>query len=513
MNAITPLIRGPFLLSGLLLSTFFLAPVAQASSLDSFDPNINRTVNSIAVQADGKILVGGGFNMIGGVTRNSIARLNTDGTLDNSFNYNENVASAVLSIAVQADAKILIGGAFITLTGPTRRRIARLNADGTLDTSFTAIIPSGSGDSVSSIAIQADGKILIGGTFSAIQGTGEGSSTPRNNIARLNPDGSLDTTFDPDVNMFINSVVVQADGKILIGGGFTSVVGTGGSSATTRNRIARLNANGSLDATFDPNSNNTIRSIAVQADDKILIGGGFTSIVGTGGASSTTRNRIARLNADGTLDTAFNPNSNGNVESIATQTNGNIVISGQFTTIGSSSRSRIAHLDANGSLDSDFDTGLTNNGFVWAIALQADGKTLAGGFFDSIDNTTRNNIARISSTDAPAPIVNVASDGNQASWLRSGSAPEITRASLETSLDGMNWSNPVAGQRINGGWQFSNLNIQTGTPTNLRFRGFYGVSPSITQTLDQVLLPSGDTDDDLCLPIKTTDNNLTLVCL
>src|SRR5437660_193868 len=115
--------------------------------------------------------------------------------------------------------------------------------------------------------------------------------------------------FDPNANDAVEVVVVQPDGKILIGGGFTSVLGV------TRNHIARLNPDGTLDTAFNPNANSTVISIAVQADGKILAGGTFTSIGGQ------TRNNIVRLNSDGTLD-AFDPNANNEVDAIAVQADG-----------------------------------------------------------------------------------------------------------------------------------------------------------------------------------------------
>jgi len=96
--------------------------------------------------------------------------------------------------------------------------------------------------------------------------------------------------FDPNANGAVESIVVQPDGKILLGGFFTSLSPNGG-AAVTRNRIARLNTDGTLDTAFNPNVNSTVSSIAVQSDGKILLGGGFTTIGGVG------RNFIARLNA------------------------------------------------------------------------------------------------------------------------------------------------------------------------------------------------------------------------
>ncbi len=156
--------------------------------------------------------------------------------------------------------------------------------------------------------------------------------TARNRIARLNADGTLDTGFDPNANGDVYSVAVQADGKILLGGDFTTVGGT------ARNYIARLNADGTLDTGFNPNANSVVYSVAVQADGKILLGGDFTTVGGT------ARNYIARLNADGTLDPGFNPNANDYVYSVAVQADGKILLGGGFTTVGGTARNHIARL-------------------------------------------------------------------------------------------------------------------------------------------------------------------------
>ena len=231
---------------------------------DSFDPNANSVVLSIAVQADGKILAGGDFTTLapnGGaaVTRNRIARLETDGRLDQTLNLSISVGSFVLATAVQPDGKILIGGKFDTVLGVARNNIARLNTDGTLDTAFN---PNADGN-VYSIAVQADGKILAGGAFTSIGGQ------TRNRIARLDATTGLADSFNPNANDFVLSIAVQADGKILAGGDFTSIGGQ------TRNHIARLDATTGLADSFNPNANGAVNSIAVQADGKILAGGLF----------------------------------------------------------------------------------------------------------------------------------------------------------------------------------------------------------------------------------------------
>ena len=134
-------------------------------------------------------------------------------------------------------------------------------------------------------------QFLIGGSFSNASGvTGP-------NLSRFNADGSLDGSFDPRPNGAVNTIAVQADGKVLVGGFFSSIAGT------TRNRIARFNTDGSLDTAFDPNANGAVDTIVLQSDQKILIGGAFNTLQPNGATSATSRPFAARLNADGTLET------------------------------------------------------------------------------------------------------------------------------------------------------------------------------------------------------------------
>src|SRR5204862_2126597 len=142
--------------------------------------------------------------------------------------------------------------------------------------------------SVYAIAVQADGKILVGGNFSTLAPNG-GLMVTRNNIARLETDGRLDQTVNlSTVGSAVDATAVQPDGKILIGGSFTTVLGV------ARTNIARLNTDGTLDTAFNPNANGDVLAIAVQADGKILVGGQF---FGANSIGEQTRNRIARLDA------------------------------------------------------------------------------------------------------------------------------------------------------------------------------------------------------------------------
>jgi uncharacterized delta-60 repeat protein len=360
------------------------------SALDGFNPGANNTVNVLAVQADGKILVGGDFTALGGgmgaTMRNHIGRMNPDGTVDTTFNAGAN--GKVLAIAVQADGKIVVGGLFTMLDGggggtTTRNRIGRLNPDGSLDTSFDP----GADSTVAALALQADGKILVGGDFSTFGGGGTGTSA-RNKIARLNPDGSLDTAFDPSADIYVDALAVQRDGKILVAGDFSTLGGA------TRHNIGRLNPDGSLDTSFDPGTNSAVLALAVQADGKIVVGGNFSTL-GGGGTGTTTRDRIGRLNSDGTLDATFNPGADGDVMALAVQTDGKILVGGSFAFLGGpmSFHGRIGRLHPSGVVDIGFSANA--NGNVLALAVQADGKILAGGSFSIFDGSGRFNISRL----------------------------------------------------------------------------------------------------------------------
>ena len=353
--------------------------MTQASGLaDSFDPNAVAGVLAIAVQTDGKILAGGNFGSLapnGGVsvTRHNIARLETDGRADRTLDLNM-AGGFVTGAAVQPDGRILIGGSFTSVSGITQNNIARLNTDGALDLQFDPF-PN---DFVHSIAVQADGKILVGGFFTHI---GAGGGEDRNRIARLGAATGLADSFNPNADREIFSIAVQSDGKILAGGRFTTI---GGQS---RLSIVRLDPATGLADSFNPSANERIFCIAVQLDGKILVGGSFTHIGGQ------TRNHIARLDPATGLADSFNPNADGNVYAFAVQPDGRILVGGLFSNIGGQARNNIARLDpVTGTADS-FNPNATNA--IFSIALQADEKILAGGSFSTIGGQPRNNIARL----------------------------------------------------------------------------------------------------------------------
>lgn len=332
----------------------------------------NFEVASIVTQPDGKILICGSFTSYNGTGRNRISRLNNNGSLDTSFDPGTGTDGYVGSLALQPDGKIIIAGEFTSYNGVGRNCIARINVDGTLDLDFKP--GSGSDQEIIDVKLQPDGKILICGSFTTYDGVG------RNHIARLNNNGSIDVDFNPGTgaNNQILKMAIQTDGKILIGGTFTSY------NEIARNYFAKLNSDGSLDLDFDPISgpNNNVESLALQPDGKILIGGFFTSYNGT------ERNRIARVNNDGTLDAGFDPGSgvNSSIKTIEPQSDGKILIGGLFTTYDGVDRNHISRLSNNGTLDTSFNPGSGANDIVFSIEIHTYGKILIGGAFTTYNS-------------------------------------------------------------------------------------------------------------------------------
>ena len=295
--------------SGSLLSSI-------ADNVSSKKVKLTGTIETTAIQIDGKILMGGSFSNYSGISGlTCLMRLNADKTLDSSFNSNilSKINSTVHVIKIQANGQILIGGSFSTYGNTSSRNyLVRLNQDGTVDNDFCSNASDGSkfNSVVTCMEVQPDGKILVGGSFNNYGGV-----SGRSYLVRLNADGTLDESFMANavdgqkINSVLYDVKVDSNGKILIGGAFNSYAGTSG-----RNHFIRLNSDGTVDSSFCANSSDSskfggdVRSICVQSDGKILVGGAF-GYYGT----NYTRRYLIRLNNDGTVDEAFcNKASDGN---------------------------------------------------------------------------------------------------------------------------------------------------------------------------------------------------------
>ena len=363
----------------------YVARVNSAGNLDlgfGAGTSAGDIVNAIKQQPDGKILIGGNFKSYSDVFTRGVARLEANGELDTTFDVGLGTSSNVNVIALQPDGKIIIGGFFNSYNNIAIRNIARLNANGTLDTTFTSPLINSTGATLNCITLQSDGKIIISGSFSLV-------GLPDRTIQRLNANGTVDTTFNQaqTPNAQVRSITMQSDGKILIGGLFTSFGGV------SRNFIARLNANGVLDLTFNPGTgaNNTVQSIVVQANDKIIIGGNFSFFNGV------PRGRMARLNTDGTLDPSFIVTviGFGEVNKIVLTSTNKIIVGGSFPPANGATANDLMSLNNDGSNDTSFQSGIGVNGKIFEIDIQTDDKLLIGGAYVAYNQIGRNNIARI----------------------------------------------------------------------------------------------------------------------
>ncbi len=352
----------------------------------AFDNN----VFAVAVQSDGKILVGGDFTTYNGGTANRLIRLNTNGTVDSSFAIGTAANSTVYAITIQSDGKILVGGSFNSFNGVTANRIIRLNIDGTRDNTFA---PTGTGlnSTANTIVIQSDGKYLVGGAFTSYNGTS------RNRILRLNSDGTLDTGYNvgTGTNGTVEKIILQSDGKAIAVGNFSSY------NSVTIGRIVRINTDGSRDITYNTTTgaNSMIYNAEIQTDGKVIITGDFTTYNGI------TYNRLARVNTDGSLDTTFTVGTGLNIRarSILIQLDGKFLLGGEQTSYNGVSVTRVSRFNLSGSLDTNFTLNTNDfNSQVNTLATQSDGKIVVGGQFTAGGFTgQRNRINRIAVNTIP----------------------------------------------------------------------------------------------------------------
>lgn len=398
------------------------------------------------MQPDGKIIVIGDFFINGSIYY--IVRLNSNGTIDQSFNNPSlAVSNPLYCVALQTNGEILIGGNFTNVDSIVNNNyLARLTTNGTLDTTFAVNfgrLPF-TGAGVTTVALQPDGKVVVGGYFTNY------GSVLLNGVTRLNSNGTRDTSFTSAIGVASGNspqvVAIQPDGKILLAG----LLNTGSGNV---NEIVRLTTTGSKDTSFfaetvqeSANGSGGIYCLALQASGEIVIGGWFTNIVAQGLlTTSPTCSNLGRIASNGTPETSANFNSlsiggtTGNyVYSLANAQNGDIVVGGQFSTVGSASHSGIARL--------------TNN---------------------IVQETL------ISSTTT-------------IQWMRTNSAPEITQASFgEFNFANGQWVTLGTGTRIFGGWQLAGLNLPTGA--YIRAQGTtIGGESAASSGIDEELIAVGE---------------------
>jgi uncharacterized delta-60 repeat protein len=350
----------------------------------------DERIKTIKLQLDGKLLVGGGYNSYNRLLKYKLSRLTTNGVSDNSFNIGAGFNEEIETIEVTADGKIFVGGQFTNFNGTAQNRLIKLNDNGSIDNSFS--IGNGFNENVRCIALQQDGKIIVGGSFTQFNGVNN------NYIARLNSNGSTDSSFTigTGFNGTITKIIIQADGKIIVGGYFSNYNGL------AKNNLLRLNQNGSLDASFAIGSgfNGGVMSLTQQSSGKIVVGGAFTNFNGF------VKNYIVRLNVNGDLDSTFNTGSGFTnfVSSVKNLANGKILIVGDFSQYNGSLCNRIIQLNQDGTVDNSFTIG---NGFSHdvnvymtrfetnSIEVQQDDKIWICGQYSSFNNYNSNSLIRL----------------------------------------------------------------------------------------------------------------------
>lgn len=350
-----------------------------------FGDGFNAPVRTLQIQRDGNLIVGGDFLSLNGIPVSYLTRLNPDGSIDETFNTGTGFNGKIYSSFLQTDGKIIVGGSFTAYNGINVGRIIRLNPDGSYDTSFNTTIGATTGI-VYDIASQLDGKFIIVGSFTKYNGT------TVNRVVRLLPNGSLDTSFITNSGsaLLISHVKVLTSGKVILTGNFTTF------NNTPANRIIRLNSDGSYDATFNSGSgfDDDVKAIALQTDGKIIVGGNFTTY------DSVTANRIIRLNEDGSKDDSFITgtgfNKNG-VEVIKIDENGDVMVGGSFTGFyNNTATTRLIFLNSDGTIKPDFDIGLgPASASVFALEFDEEGSCFAGGSFSVFNGQNQGRLVKI----------------------------------------------------------------------------------------------------------------------
>lgn len=352
----------------------------------TMDPSFNLEVGTTALidcigMQDDKILITGSFISYSGANRLRVARLNANGTLDPSFNSSVGVNDDVRAMVLQDD-KLIIGGTFTEFNGTPCNGIARLNANGSLDTGFD--IGTGADDEVNSLALRDDGlRILVGGRFALVDGHNSAM------LGRLLADGTYDPSFNAGTaaDGMVWSSYVQPDGKVMIGGDFTTYNGS------ARKRLARLHSNGDTDLTFSAGdgADGGVMSITPCPNDKVLVTGGFSVCAGS------LRNGVTRLMADGSTDLTFDPGEGADdgVYCADVLPDGRAMIGGAFTSFNGVSRSGVTLLLSDGSIDQGFDPGTGVSGIVTSVKRLQDGHFLFVGLFDAYNGTPVSNIVKV----------------------------------------------------------------------------------------------------------------------
>jgi uncharacterized delta-60 repeat protein len=413
----------------------------------------DQSFNAVTGQVQALVIQADGRILAGGVQ--NVKRFDPDGSPDLNFFSSPISGGTVLSFAIQRDGGILLGGNFARVGGFVRQGLARLLPDGSVDTAFE---PGFSGV-VYCLAVQPDGKILTGGSF-VLAG-----NPSTHYLSRFNSNGSLDPGFYALPNDAVLCLAPHPGGRVVIGGRFTRV------SDAAALHIARLDGSGSpepFSAAFDGD----VQCLAVQPDGRIFAGGLF------GGG-------MARLFPDGTRDTSVSSLFNGAVYDFALQTDGRCLAAGTFNYFTGFPRNRIARFHADGSLDLSFESKVDAATYIQRLAIQEDGRVLVAGKFTGIDGVARSNIARLKNSASSTWLKT--ENLSTVRWQRTGPAPEVSDVTFEMSTPGSpDWVALGSGTRVAGGWELTGLTLPEEGSIRARARAGGSVVESIAPVLTSI---------------------------
>jgi hypothetical protein len=374
-------------ISVLIANLTFAQSVLYDPTLDQ-GSGFNGPVNAIAVQSDGKIIVGGSFTDYKGTTVANIVRLSPQGALDNSFNVGVAVNGPVYALHVTSNDDVIAGGDF---TAFGYKNILKVKSNGSVDFSFSN--NGGFSGPVYAIVSDQNGKIYVGGDFTTYNSLGA------NRIVKMGVDGIAETPFLAQIGAgfsggAVKSLIVTTSGVLLAGGNFTSF-----NDLPSAQRLVRLSLLGTLDPSFLTNLgtiNGEVRAMASDNSGDIVIAGAFTQV----GANSWSR--IGKIKDTGNpVSATFNgvtTGFNNDVNALDVTTNGDIYATGNFTSYNGNQANGVARLKSNGAFDTDYlvQIGLQGGTLTGrAAAVQTDGRLLVGGSFTNYNGTVVGNFARL----------------------------------------------------------------------------------------------------------------------
>lgn len=362
----------------LVLSSITLLP---AQTVQTSLPSANGNV--LAIRTSGStIYLGGSFTYLGRPYGHAVMSNTSTSNVNTSFPIvGTETSDDVKAIVSDGSGGYYIAGSFTSVGGSTRNNIARINSDGTLNSWNAGANCNGA---IKSIAVSADfSTVYVGGDFTTI---GQSSSSSRNRIAALSASTGNATSWDPNSNGSVNSLVLSASSTIYVGGSFTSIGGQ------TRNYIAEINTGSNTATTWNPNANNSVNVILLSGSN-LYVGGTFTSIGGN------TRNYLARVPNNSNTSDSWNPNADNTIYALAIS-GSNVFVGGSFSSIGGVTISALAVLDANTNTNmanSSWTSSISiNSGTPSVRGLTVDGTNLyVAGEFSSIGSTTKNNVAGV----------------------------------------------------------------------------------------------------------------------